>query len=99
MCYAHTLQVPLTCCVCASPKAKMFPLFMSAGGQFKETGMLYRDEHWSAFAGVPVAFLGEELTAASLDHLRAVQQAGGKITGATDSKLQQLLVLKDERNG
>ena len=46
-----------------------------------------------------MAFPGEELTVASLEHLRAVQQAGGKITGATDSELQQLLVLKEDWNG
>ena len=77
----------------------MSPFFMVAGGQSRDTDTLCRDEHWSAVPGVPVAFPGEELTAASLEHLRAVQQAGGKITGATDSKLQQLLVLKEGWNG
>ncbi len=43
--------------------------------------------------GVPVAFPGEALTAEAMKVLAEVQICGGKVTGASDSSLKELLVL------
>ena len=44
-------------------------------------------------AGIPIVFPGEVLTEHALQILRSVMESGGRITGATDSKLQQLCVI------
>jgi arginine decarboxylase len=43
--------------------------------------------------GIPAVVAGETLTSATLDHLLAVKQQGGYITGCSDSSLETLKVL------
>ena len=50
----------------------------------------------TATAGIPVVFPGEQLTEHAMQILRSVLESGGRITGAADSKLQQLRVIIDD---
>mmetsp|Transcript_18500 Transcript_18500/g.60227 ORF Transcript_18500/g.60227 Transcript_18500/m.60227 type:complete len:82 (+) Transcript_18500:206-451(+) len=46
--------------------------------------------------GVPTLVPGAAVTSAAVEHLRAVQSAGGKVVGAADETLRTLEVLVEE---
>jgi arginine/lysine/ornithine decarboxylase len=47
-------------------------------------------------AGIPVVFPGEVLTGEALRYLKSVVDDDGRITGATDSSLTEVMVIVNE---